>query len=250
MKVKNHKKIAIRYKAGAVNFITTCLLLSACGGDGVSEDNTGQAPEIGAANESSVADESSIPVSSTDNLDSNVLVNSSITTANAVDEDNQPIALKTETTFAASTDVDTSVPDVRITEATAPEIPASEASVPETSTEQIPDTNPVVTNSPTTESENSPPHIDSTSYVCDPVTESILFSVGDSDTFTLSVTDEFPLHLEYDVDTSSSETANVAVDENGVFTISALAAGETFVWLSVSDNDGLVDEHELHVIVQ
>ena len=97
---------------------------------------------------------------------------------------------------------------------------------------------------------NQPPEIEATSYQCDPVVESVAFEVGQNDSFTLSVTDESPLTLSYAADNSNADVVNVDVDENGVFTIEALQTGESWVWLTAEDDDGLADEYEMHVIVQ
>lgn len=97
---------------------------------------------------------------------------------------------------------------------------------------------------------NQAPTIVDTSYRCDPVAESVAFEVGQSDAFTLSVTDEFPLTLDYAADSSNEDSVSVSVDDSGVFTINALRVGESWVWLTATDSEGLADEYELHVVVQ
>lgn len=96
---------------------------------------------------------------------------------------------------------------------------------------------------------NLAPSITDTSYNCDPISESASFKVGETDQFTLSVTDESPLKLTYSVDNSNTDAVNLTVDENGVFTIAALMPGESYLWLGTEDENGLTDEYELKVIV-
>lgn len=91
--------------------------------------------------------------------------------------------------------------------------------------------------------------ITDTSYNCDPVIEAVAFNVGDTDNFTLSVDDESPLTLTYAADSSDMDTVSVTVDENGVFTVAALQAGDAYLWLTAEDANGLVDEYELWVVV-
>ncbi len=100
------------------------------------------------------------------------------------------------------------------------------------------------------ETVNLAPDITDTSYNCDPAIESISFTVGETDQFTLSVTDESPLTLTYNHDSSKDGVVSVEVDTNGVFTISALQTGATYLWLSAKDDEGLSDEYELRVVVQ
>ena len=108
------------------------------------------------------------------------------------------------------------------------------------------------TEEPPTEEEpvNVAPDITNTSYNCDPLIESVAFSVGDSDFFTLQISDESLLTLSYAADSSQEDTVSVTVDENGIFTVTALQAGESYLWLTAEDDNGLQDEFELHVIVQ
>ena len=101
-----------------------------------------------------------------------------------------------------------------------------------------------------TELVNQAPDITNTSYNCDPVVESVVFDVGQTDYFTLSVSDESPLTLTYSVDSSEQGIVDVTVDDDGIFTISALQVGDTFIWLSAEDEEGLVDEYEMRVVVQ
>ena len=96
---------------------------------------------------------------------------------------------------------------------------------------------------------NLPPMIANTSYNCDPITEMASFDVGETDQFTLSVNDESPLTLTYSVDISSTETVSVNVAQNGVYTITALQPGESYLWLRAEDEQGLADEYELKVLV-
>jgi len=103
---------------------------------------------------------------------------------------------------------------------------------------------------PVVEPLNLAPQITDTSYNCDPIVESVFFSVGDTDNFTLAVTDESPLTLTYSVDSSLDGIVDVTVGPDGIFAISALQQGDVFVWLSAEDNEGLVDEYELRVIVE
>lgn len=119
----------------------------------------------------------------------------------------------------------------------------------------IPDTSPEIgsanTVKPTTElNENVAPTIQNTSYACDPIIDSVVYKVGDTDTFTLLVEDEFPDDLEYQVEVSQPDVADVSVNEQGTFTIKTVRNGEAYLWFSVSDHDGLVDEFELHIIVE
>ena len=106
-------------------------------------------------------------------------------------------------------------------------------------------------NQPTDEVQtaNLPPMIANTSYNCDPIAELVSFGVGETDQFTLSVTDESPLTLTYSVDISSRETVSVNVAQSGVFTITALQPGESYLWLRAEDEQGLADEYELKVSV-
>ena len=97
---------------------------------------------------------------------------------------------------------------------------------------------------------NFAPEITDTSYHCDPVTEAVAFNVGDTDTFTLSVNDELPQSLTYEADSSDLETVDVTVDANGVFTLSALKAGDSYLWLTAEDENGLVDEYEMWIVVE
>lgn len=97
---------------------------------------------------------------------------------------------------------------------------------------------------------NSAPFISSTSHDCDPVIEAAYFSIGESNNFTLSVNDESPLTLSYAADSSRSDIVSVTVDANGVFTLSAVATGESYLWLTAEDDHGLVDEYELLVVVE
>ena len=97
---------------------------------------------------------------------------------------------------------------------------------------------------------NFSPVITDTSYHCDPVNEAVAFNVGDTDTFTLSVNDEMPQTLIYAADSSDLETVDVTVDANGVFTLSALKAGDSYLWLTAEDETGLVDEYEMWVVVE
>ena len=97
---------------------------------------------------------------------------------------------------------------------------------------------------------NFAPEITDTSYHCDPVTEAVAFNVGDTDTFTLSINDEMPQSLIYAADSSDLETVDVTVDSNGVFTLSALKAGDSYLWLTAEDENGLVDEYEMWVVVE
>lgn len=96
---------------------------------------------------------------------------------------------------------------------------------------------------------NTAPVITDSSYHCDPVIDAIAYNVGDTDNFTLSVEDESPFTLTYSVDSSKSDVVDVTVNENGVFTVTALAKGDTYVWLTAKDNQGLVDEYEIWVLV-
>lgn len=97
---------------------------------------------------------------------------------------------------------------------------------------------------------NLAPVITDTSYHCDPVVEAAVFTVGDASNFTLSVKDESPLTLSYAADSSKTDVVSVTVDEDGIFTISAVAEGESYLWLTAEDQDGLVDEYELLVVVE
>ena len=97
---------------------------------------------------------------------------------------------------------------------------------------------------------NVAPDITNTSYNCDPLIESVAFSVGDSDFFTLQISDESLLTLSYAADSSKEDIVSVTVDENGIFTVTALQAGDSYLWLTAEDDNGLQDEFELHVIVQ
>ncbi len=109
---------------------------------------------------------------------------------------------------------------------------------------------PPIVVAPPIETVNLAPVILDTSYSCDPAIESVAFTVGQSDHFTLSVIDELPLTLTYSFDNSKDNVVSVEVDSNGVFTISALQAGYTYLWLTAKDDEGLVDEYELRVVVQ
>ncbi len=109
---------------------------------------------------------------------------------------------------------------------------------------------PTETENPTENEPNLAPVITDTSYNCDPAIESVSYNIGESDTFTLDVTDESPSTLTYSFDSSSERTIRLSVDANGVFSVTALQAGESYLWLSVSDEDGLVDEYELQAIVK
>ena len=101
-----------------------------------------------------------------------------------------------------------------------------------------------------TENTNLAPTILDTSYGCDPVMESVLLAVGETDNFTLSVDDELPLSMQFNADSISPGTVSVSVDENGIFTVMALQKGESDVWLSVFDHEGLMDEYKLHIVVE
>ncbi len=100
------------------------------------------------------------------------------------------------------------------------------------------------------ETANLAPTILDTSYACDPVMESLLLTVGETDNFTLSVEDEFPLSMQFNADIGAPGIVSVSVDENGIFTVIALQKGESDVWLSVFDHKGLMDEYELHIVVE
>ena len=111
-------------------------------------------------------------------------------------------------------------------------------------TPQLPESPPPVAELP-----NAAPEIADTSYQCDPVTESVAYNIGDADFFTLSVTDESPLTLKYDANSSNKTVASVSVDENGIFKVTALSRGEALLWLFAEDDNGLVDEFELRVVI-
>ena len=100
---------------------------------------------------------------------------------------------------------------------------------------------------PVSELPNVAPQIADTSYQCDPATESVAYSIGDTDFFTLSVDDESPLTLTYEADSSNDAVASISVDENGVFKVTALSRGESYLWLVAEDESGLADEFELTV---
>lgn len=143
------------------------------------------------------------------------------------------------------------------------EIPDAAAAVPSTQTGEDVEKNSITEPQVSTEGDiaavdeipteeefvNLAPLIQNTSYNCDPVIEAATFNVGDTDNFTLAVNDEFPLSLTYAADISDESIVNVTVDSNGIFTLSALQAGETYLWLTAEDGNGLVDEFELWVIV-
>lgn len=125
----------------------------------------------------------------------------------------------------------------------------------ESATLGIPDASPEIGAAnaikPTTDvKENVAPTIQNTSYACDPIIESVVYKIGDTDTFTLSIEDEFPDDLEYQVEVSQPDVADVSVNEQGFFTIKTVRNGEAYLWFSVSDHDGLTDEFELHIIVE
>ena len=97
---------------------------------------------------------------------------------------------------------------------------------------------------------NVAPEIADTSYQCDPVTEVVAYNTGDTNFFTLSVDDESPLTLTYDADSSNEAVARVSVNDDGVFQVTALSRGESFLWLFAEDENGLADEFELRVVVE
>ena len=103
---------------------------------------------------------------------------------------------------------------------------------------------------PVNELPNVAPEISDTSYQCDLVTESVAYTVGDTDFFTLSIDDESPLTLTYDADSSNEAVANISVDNNGVFEVTALSRGESYLWLVAEDENGLADEFELRIVVE
>ena len=80
--------------------------------------------------------------------------------------------------------------------------------------------------------------------------ESVLLAVGETDSFTLSVEDEFPLSLQFNADSISPGIVSVSVGEKGIFRVLALHKGGSDVWLPVFDHVGLVDEYELHIVVE
>lgn len=125
------------------------------------------------------------------------------------------------------------------------ESPAVTQTQVETKPAQLPDSS-----QGTDDALNLAPQIVDTSYQCDPDIEAVAYSIGDEDFFTLSVDDESPLTLKYDSDSSSEDVASVSVDGNGVFKVRALSRGETFLWLTAKDVNGLADEFELRIVVE
>jgi len=99
-------------------------------------------------------------------------------------------------------------------------------------------------------SANQAPVIETTSYDCDPSVESIAYTVGETDAFTLTLSGNSLDGLQYEADSSNPSVLGVSVDENGTFTTTALQAGESYLWLTVSNSLGLIDEYEIHAIVE
>nr|MBX2884138.1 putative Ig domain-containing protein [Granulosicoccus sp.] len=71
-----------------------------------------------------------------------------------------------------------------------------------------------------------------------PSTPTIAMLTGETQGMTLTVTDESPATLNYSASSSDPTRATVTVNATGDFTISAQAAGQTTLTLTVEDNGG------------
>lgn len=96
---------------------------------------------------------------------------------------------------------------------------------------------------------NQQPVIDSISLGCDLVLDAIGISAGSTTNFTLFVNDESPLTLTYSIDSDDLSISSPSVNEDGVFTLVGVAAGETTMPIIVTDEQGLSSQLLLSVVV-
>lgn len=255
----------------------TAWFASSCGVEGIPVNVTVSQPELGAANEESgpetepvVDSENTVDIGTPSTTDEESEQSENLGEGDSPDESEPP---DTDGPDEQTTPPDESEPveENNPTDTNEPveennpaeESEPGEENTPAEENEPGEESNPTEDNEPADENnptgEDNPPVepvvnlapiIHDTSYACDPILEVVSFAVGETDNFILSIDDEFPLSMTFMADSSSPDVMDVSVDENGIFTATALQPGESYLWLSASDHEGLVDEYELTVIVE